>query len=189
MHKKSSLLEDVYTYNDFVHEGNNPGCEPKKAVTPDASKPYLISEYGGHMFPGKSFDCEEHRLEHALRHAKILNDIAAQEDIAGSFGWCMFDYNTHRDFGSGDRICYHGVLDMFRNKKLAADVYAATAARLFCQSARLWTSANTRQATAGEHVLFTNADERAVLHQRSPLFTSYAQNAKFSAQKHEPPAD
>ena len=36
----------------------------------------------------------------------------------------MFDYNTHKDFGSGDRICYHGVMDMFRNPKLAAAVYA-----------------------------------------------------------------
>jgi beta-galactosidase len=35
----------------------------------------------------------------------------------------MFDYNTHKDFGSGDRICYHGVMDYFRNKKLAAYVY------------------------------------------------------------------
>ena len=39
----------------------------------------------------------------------------------------MFDYNTHKDFGSGDRICYHGVMDMFRNPKLAAAVYAAQA--------------------------------------------------------------
>ena len=37
----------------------------------------------------------------------------------------MFDYNTHKDFGSGDRICYHGVMDMFRNPKLAASVYSA----------------------------------------------------------------
>jgi beta-galactosidase len=37
----------------------------------------------------------------------------------------MFDYNTHQDFGSGDRICYHGVLDPFRNPKLAAYAYAA----------------------------------------------------------------
>ena len=37
----------------------------------------------------------------------------------------MFDYNTHKEFGSGDRICYHGVLDMFRNPKLAAAVYAS----------------------------------------------------------------
>jgi beta-galactosidase len=35
----------------------------------------------------------------------------------------MVDYNTHRDFGSGDRICYHGVTDMFRNHKMAAAVY------------------------------------------------------------------
>ena len=37
----------------------------------------------------------------------------------------MADYNTHKDFGSGDRICYHGVLDMFRNPKPAALVYAS----------------------------------------------------------------
>ena len=35
------------------------------------------------------------------------------------------DYNTHKDFGSGDRVCYHGVTDMFRNFKLAAYVYAS----------------------------------------------------------------
>lgn len=124
-HKRSQLLEDVYTYNDFVHDGNAPGCEPKKAVTSDLDRPYVITEYNGHMFPTKTFDSEEHRMEHALRHARVLDAVAAERDIAGSFGWCMFDYNTHKDFGSGDRICYHGVLDMFRNKKWAADVYAA----------------------------------------------------------------
>ena len=29
------------------------------------------------------------------------------------------------NFGSGDRICYHGVMDMFRNPKLSAAVYAS----------------------------------------------------------------
>ena len=123
-YKKSNLLEDVYTYNDFVHSGGNQGCDKKSAVTSDTNKGYLISEYMGHMFPTKAFDWEEHRLEDALRHAKVLNDVASNEDIAGSFGWCMFDYNTHKDFGSGDRICYHGVMDMFRNPKMAAFVYA-----------------------------------------------------------------
>ena len=87
-------------------------------------KPYLISEYNGHMYPTKAFDNEERRSEHAIRHANVLDAVAGQEDIAGSFGWCMFDYNTHKDFGSGDRICYHGVMDMFRNPKLAANIYA-----------------------------------------------------------------
>ena len=122
--KKSHLLEDVYTYNDFLHDGEMPGCDPKKKVTSDMEKPYLISEYNGHMYPTKAFDNEERRGEHAIRHANVLDAVAGQPDIAGSFGWCMFDYNTHKDFGSGDRICYHGVMDMFRNPKLAANIYA-----------------------------------------------------------------
>lgn len=122
--KKSHLLEDVYTYNDFLHDGEMPGCDPKKKVTSDMEKSYLISEYNGHMYPTKAFDNEERRSEHAIRHANVLDAVAGQPDIAGSFGWCMFDYNTHKDFGSGDRICYHGVMDMFRNPKLAANIYA-----------------------------------------------------------------
>ena len=123
--RKSHLIEDVYTYNDFYHHGTNPGCEPKKAITPDMNKGYMITEYNGHMFPTKSFDWEGKRLEHALRHCQVLDSVRANADIAGSTGWCMFDYNTHRDFGSGDRICYHGVMDPFRNPKLAAYAYAA----------------------------------------------------------------
>lgn len=124
-HKKSRLLEDVYTYNDFSFLNQGMGCEQKSAVTPDIRKGYLISEYGGHMFPAKPFDDEAHRLAHALHYATVLNDAAAQAGIAGSFGSCMFDYNTHKEFGSGDRICYHGVMDMFRNAKLTAAVFAS----------------------------------------------------------------
>ena len=123
--EKSSLLEDVYAYNDFSHTGNNPGCKPKKAVTPDEKKALLISEHNGHMFPTKSYDPWSKRQDHALRHARVLNDAMADGGHAGCFGWCMFDYPTHKDFGSGDRVCYHGVLDAFRNPKLAAAVYAS----------------------------------------------------------------
>ena len=123
--QKSSLLEDVYAYNDFSHEGSNAGCLPKKTVTSNMSKAYLISEYNGHMFPTKSFDDEDHRVDHMKRHAKVLDAYYSHKDILGGFGWCMADYNTHKDFGSGDRICYHGVLDMFRNPKLASYVYSS----------------------------------------------------------------
>ncbi len=123
--QKSSLLEDVYAYNDFSHTGSNPGVQPKKKVTPDLKKPLLISEHNGHMFPTKAFDPWEKRQEHALRHARVLNDAMADGGHVGCFGWCMFDYATHKDFGSGDRVCYHGVMDAFRNPKLAAAVYAS----------------------------------------------------------------
>ena len=124
--EKSSLLEDVYAYNDFSHAGYNAGVRPKQKVTPDLTKGYFISEFGGHMFPAKSFDPEENRLEQALRHSNVLDAALGEDDISGALGWCFADYNTHKEFGSGDRICYHGVCDMFRNPKLAASVYAAS---------------------------------------------------------------
>ncbi|MGN0977490.1 MAG: glycoside hydrolase family 2 protein [Faecousia sp.] len=123
--EKSSLLEDVYAYNDFSHSGGNPGCKPKKSVTPNEKKALLISEHNGHMFPTKSYDPWQRRQEQALRHARVLNDAAADGGHVGCFGWCMFDYPTHKDFGSGDRVCYHGVMDAFRNPKLAAYTYAS----------------------------------------------------------------
>ncbi len=121
--EKSHLLEDVYAFNDFSHDGKAPGVKPKKAVTADMNKALLVSECNGHMYPTKPCDAWGKRQEHALRHARVQN--AALKEHAGCFGWCMFDYPTHKDFGSGDRICYHGVMDAFRNPKLAAAVYAS----------------------------------------------------------------
>ena len=122
--ENSHLLEDVYAFNDFSHTGSNPGVRPKSKVTKEADKGFLISEHNGHMFPTKSYDTWSKRQEHALRHARVQND-ALDGLHAGCFGWCMFDYPTHKDFGSGDRVCYHGVLDAFRNPKTAAAVYAS----------------------------------------------------------------
>lgn len=120
----SRIFEDVYTYNDFVHRGDNIALESPKKIA-KARVPYLVTEHNGHMHPTKSFDSEAKRIEHALRHARVLEAAYASNEISGAIGWCMSDYNTHKDFGSGDRICYHGVMDMFRIPKYAASVYAS----------------------------------------------------------------
>ncbi len=120
----SNLIEDVYTYNDFVHRGTNEGLQKRKSVTKKAV-PYMVTEYNGHMYPTKKFDDEWHRLEQVKRHLNVQNDNFKNDDVVGAIGWCMFDYNTHKDFGSGDRICYHGVMDMFRIPKYSASVYSA----------------------------------------------------------------
>jgi len=120
--KNSELLEDVYTYNDFSHVGNNDGLEQPTSVFKN-KKPYLVTEHNGHMYPTKKFDDEKHRVEQALRHMNVLESAYKYKDISGAIGWCMFDYNTHKDFGSGDRICYHGVMDMNRIPKMAAYTY------------------------------------------------------------------
>jgi beta-galactosidase len=75
------------------------------------------------MFPTKQIDNVERVQEHVRRHAHVHNMLASDDQFAGGIGWCAFDYNTHADFGSGDRICYHGVSDIFRMPKAAAGFY------------------------------------------------------------------
>ena len=157
--KKSNLLEDVYTYNDFLHNGATKGLDRKKNVTSKKQAPYMVTEFNGHMFPTKSFDSEEHRLQHALRHACVLDALFEQKNIVGGFGWCMFDYNTHKDFGSGDKICYHGVLDMFRNPKLAASVYASQNDKTnICEVSSSLDIGDHPAGNIGDVYAFTNAD-------------------------------
>jgi beta-galactosidase len=108
----SELLEDVFTMNDFGFP-----------LRPPNHPLYLNTEFVGHTFPTKATDDDERQREHTLRHARIHNQLASDPQYAGGIGWCAFDYNTHANFGAGDRICYHGVLDIFREPKPAAAFY------------------------------------------------------------------
>ncbi len=123
--KSSELLEDIYAYNDFSGGDLRHGLDNPTSVKPAKGHPYLVSEFGGHMFPTKSFDAIEKRNEHVLRHLRVLNDMYSYDKIAGAIGWCAFDYNTHKEFGSGDHICYHGVFDINRMPKDTAYAYLA----------------------------------------------------------------
>ncbi len=185
--EKSSLLEDVYSYNDFSHVGDNPGCKPKRSVTPDMDKALIISEHDGHMFPTKSYDTWEKRQSHALRHARVLSDAVSDGGHAGCFGWCMFDYPTHKDFGSGDRVCHHGVMDAFRNPKLAAYTYASQGDHTPVLAAS--TSMDIGDypgGEIGEAAVFTNADSVSLY--KNGVFVTKLQKLDFAGLAHPPMA-
>jgi beta-galactosidase len=110
--QESEFLEDVFTMNDFGFP-----------LKPPNHPRYLNTEFVGHTFPTKTIDNVERLQEHTLRHARIHDQLASNPQYAGGIGWCAFDYNTHGNFGSGDRICYHGVTDIFREPKPAAGFY------------------------------------------------------------------
>jgi len=108
----SERLEDVFTMNDFGFP-----------LRPPNHPLYLNTEFSGHMYPTKRGDNVERVREHTHRHARVYDALAGDAKYAGGLGWCAFDYNTHDYFGSGDRICYHGVSDIFRIPKPAAGFY------------------------------------------------------------------
>ena len=151
--RHSHLLEDVYTFNDF----NRKGATNRKLVC-KKDVPYLVTEYNGHMFPTKAFDDATHQREHVLRYARMLDGIFAAKDTAGAFGWCMFDYNTIKDFGSGDMICYHGVMDMFRNPKTASGVFSCLGDKPYLDAAFVTDIGDYPEAVIGEMYVLTNAD-------------------------------
>jgi len=108
----SEFLEDVFTMNDFGFP-----------LKPPNHPRYLNTEFVGHTYPTKTIDQVERLTEHTIRHARVHDQLASDPQYAGGIGWCAFDYNTHGNFGSGDRICYHGVTDIFREPKPAAGFY------------------------------------------------------------------
>lgn len=110
----SELLEDVFTMNDFGFP-----------LKPPNHPLYLNTEFIGHTYPTKMNDTGERLTEHSLRHARVHNQIGSNAQYAGGIGWCAFDYATHNNFGAGDRICYHGVSDIWRLPKPAAFFYQA----------------------------------------------------------------
>jgi beta-galactosidase len=153
--RDSSFLEDVFTYNDF----SNSVLDPNE-------QPYLITEFAGHMFPTKTWDHEERLIDHALLHAWIHNSQMGNDKIAGAIGWCAFDYATHIEFGSGDRICYHGVMDIFRLPKWAAYFYKSQQSpskQVVLQAATHWTMGDRSGGGNNPLTVFSNCDEIEVM--------------------------
>ena len=175
---ESELLEDVYGYNDFTD-----------AVLEPTHTPWLITEFNGHMFPTKSFDNEARQVEHALRHTRIQDQALRMGGVSGAIGWCMFDYNTHAEFGSGDRICYHGVLDIYRLPKFAAYAYASQQPpheRIILEPATFWTMGDRSVGGNDPLHVFSNCEEIDVYANTEHIGRFTPDRENFPALPHPP---
>ncbi len=152
---ESQFLEDVFTYNDF----SNTVVEPTQ-------QPHLVTEHNGHMFPTKSYDSEERLVEHSHHHARVLDKAYERPNVTGAIGWCAFDYNTHREFGAGDRVCYHGVSDIFRLPKFAAGLYESQidpSVRPVLRAATFWAFGEVSNTGVEPMLVFSNCEQLRVL--------------------------
>ena len=176
---ESELLEDVYTMNDFIlgneeQGGNRPRTplRPQQEVTGlKHNVPYMITEFGGHMYPTKTFDQEQRQAEHVRRHLDVLNAAYGDPSISGAIGWCAFDYNTHKDFGAGDRICHHGVMDMFREPKFAAYAYSSQcepSEEVILAPVTFWARGERNIGGVLPLMVLTNCDEVEIVYGNNP---------------------
>jgi beta-galactosidase len=146
----------------------------------------LISEANGHMFPTKPWDRWERLQEHALRHARVMNDAMADYEHAGVFQWCMFDYPTHKQFGSGDRHMLPWRHGFFPQSK-AGSVYLC-----FTEDAAPVLEISSPMDIGdydGGHLdtfyAFTNADE-VRLYKNNDFVKSFRTDRRFKDMKHGP---
>lgn len=182
----SHLLEDVYTYNDFVHDGGKVILDKPKKIT-GKKVPYLVTEHNGHMFPTKKFDSEGRRIEQALRHMKVINRMMEDPHISGAIGWCMADYNTHQDFGSGDKICYHGVLDMFRIPKYGAYPYQSEGLKTpVMEVANSMESGDMDRSMRGHVWVFTNCQQVKLYINDTYIKSFYPSHHPYPGLNHPP---
>jgi beta-galactosidase len=147
---ESELLEDVFTMNDFEFP-----------LKPPNHPRYLNTEFIGHTYVTKNYDNGDRLTEQVLQHARVHNQLGSNPQYAGGIGWCAFDYNTHANFGSGDRICYHGVTDIFRLPKPAAGFYRSqcdTADEIVLEPAFHWAARGDRTNSFSNAVVCSNCD-------------------------------
>ncbi|NMA83392.1 MAG: glycoside hydrolase family 2 protein [Epulopiscium sp.] len=212
--EKSEFLEDVYTMNDFIHDGGlrkELARKTKNFSTYDATEdtqddmialrdqkqvtgldyavPYMVTEYNGHMYPTKKFDQEERVMEHVLRHVRVQDASFADDEISGAIGWCAFDYNTHADFGSGDKICYHGVMDMYRLPKFASYVYRSQkdpTEEIVLEPVTYWSRGDRSMGGVVPLVILTNCDYIEFYYGGASKGKYYPDKESFTGLPHPP---
>ena len=117
--EKNEFITDVI---GFTNPNNNYQKLFKNKKFKKCNKPSMITMHTGYNYAVKMYDSESIKNRQIKNHLDILNDYLITDNI-GIIGCTLTDYNTHKNFGSGDNVNYHGVLDMFRNEKPAANVY------------------------------------------------------------------
>ena len=164
----SHLLEDVYTFNDFIHfnhlllHDKEVILQAQQSVTGLTHKvPYMVSEFCGHIYPTRPTDGVKRQTQQALIHAAVQGKSLDRKDAMGAIGWCAFDYHTHGDNGSGDKICYHGVMSAFRTPKYAAQFYRSQVdpeTEIVLEPATLLARGECDDGTVIPFAVFTNCD-------------------------------
>ncbi|MCY6381932.1 glycoside hydrolase family 2 protein [Hoeflea prorocentri] len=193
-YRESELLEDIYTMNDFslcsdLLPERTPLLRPRTATGLEKDVPYLVTEFNGHMFPTKAEDNELRQVEHVTRHLEVINAAFANPNIAGCIGWCMFDYNTHKDFGSGDRVCHHGVMTMFREPKFAAYAYASQqdpGVKTIMKPVTYWSRGERDVGGVLPLMVLTNCDEVELRFPDGTRFRKTGDRNRFAHLPHPP---
>ena len=115
-------IYDFYGENCFT-----PGSIPNSNPDPNTIG-FLVTEHTGYTYQDSSIraTCPEWSLVgHAERHATMTQQGRDKAWVAGTLGWCAYDYYTNRE---ATKMKRSGVFDMMRIRKFATYFYQSQSA-------------------------------------------------------------
>lgn len=185
--KGSDILEEVYGYNDYEKHNLNEAFNYDAAEISLGKSPVMITEHTGYLYPARSFGCEKDLLEQALSHARMLDAAYGNENIIGTFGWCLSDYNAHSSFGGNDGVCSYGICDINRIPKLAAAVYSSnSSAKPVLEISSAMMAGEHKAGVIGNVYAFTNCDSVKLYKNDELISEFFPDRNKYPNMPHPP---
>ena len=115
----SHFYEDVYLYDDMSEDAASASVSSEN-ISQDLSKTCLLSGHQCLNVQTKNGAEMTDLIGQTMQQARVWRAVESNDTLAGSLAAVMTDYPVSRKYSGSDGICSRGVMDWFRNPKLAA---------------------------------------------------------------------
>ena len=117
----SRFFEDVYLYDDMSQDAGSASVDSEN-ICQDPSKSCILAGHHSLTEDTKAGGIESY-IRQMVQQAKVWRAAESNDSLAGSLSPKMTDYPISRRYSGGSGICMRGVMDWFRNPKLAAALF------------------------------------------------------------------
>lgn len=178
----SVIQWEIYSEGEGRNEQKALGIA--RRMDPSRSVRVLTRREDCSVFPAKIGDNDVCRLEQALECGRALEKVYAGQTQKADFIWSASDYPARAGLGNEDGVCYEGIMDMFRNPKDAAWLYASQGEETVCHviMPQPWGHKNLCRYVW----IFTNCDQVRVFREGEYVGTFEPDREMFGGLIHPP---
>lgn len=118
----SHFYEDVYLYDDMSEDAASASISSEN-ISQDLSKTCLLSGHKSLNAQIKVGAGMNDLIGQTMQQASVWRFVESNDSLAGSLAPVMTDYPVSRKYSGSDGVCSRGLMDAFRNPKMAASFF------------------------------------------------------------------